>query len=207
MTAHIDDKIMIMSQLLHQPVREGKIREIRDSPAGAVYLVRWSDTGHEDLLPPGPDVVIKHRHGRGSGAVAAGTAPWLFHLRHPLEWRHSRDLERRQRIRDARLAQRAQDIIAGLGLNHTEFSIGGGRAIHVPEVVSVTAGPPVGLDIHTLPGHTPDDFAAHAPAIAYNLGVAEVRVVPLGPDRIRLELLPHDPLPRASVGEPATTSR
>jgi hypothetical protein len=56
--------------------------------------------------------------------------------------------------------------------------------------VSVLAGPPVGLEIRMLPGQMPADFAAHAPAIAYNLGVAEVRVVPLGPSLIRLELLP-----------------
>jgi len=90
------------------------------------------------------------------------------------------------------LAWRVQDIIAGLGLTQTDFSIAGGRSVHIPEVVSVAAGPPVGLHIRTLPGQTPDDFTAHAPAIAYNLGdlgVAQVRVVPLGPSLIRLDLL------------------
>ena len=48
----------------------------------------------------------------------------------------------------------------------------------------------MGLHIRTLPGQTPNNFAAHASAIAYNLGVAEVRVVPLGPSLIRLDLLP-----------------
>lgn len=38
----------------------------------------------------------------------------------------------------------------------------------------------VGLDIRMLLGQTPDDFTAQATAIAYNLGVAEVRVIPLG---------------------------
>jgi hypothetical protein len=91
---------------------------------------------------------------------------------------------------DQELAWRVQDIIAGLGLIQTDFSIAGGRIVHIPHVVSVAAGPPVGLHIRTLPGQTPDNFAAHAPAIAYNLGVAEVRVVPLGPSLIRLDLLP-----------------
>jgi hypothetical protein len=67
-------------------------------------------------------------------------------------------------------------------------------------VVSGVAGPPVGLNIRTLPGQTPDDFAAHAPAIAYNLGMAEIRVVPLGPSLIRLDLLPGTDL---AVGEAA----
>jgi hypothetical protein len=71
------------------------------------------------------------------------------------------------------------------------YSIGGGRGWHVPQVVSVVDGPPAALDIRTLPGQAPDDFVKHASAIAYNLGMAEVRVVPLGPSTIRLELLPE----------------
>jgi hypothetical protein len=94
-----------------------------------------------------------------------------------------------------------QDIIAGLGLTQMDFSIGGGRVVHIPKVVSMAAGPPVGLDIKILPGQSPEDFSAHERTIAYDLGVAEVRVVPLGPDRIRLELLPHDPQP----GHPPTS--
>jgi hypothetical protein len=116
-------------------------------------------------------------------------------LRHPLARRRARKLERtlqaREQARDQLLAGHVQDILLGRGLTQTAFSIGGGRNVRVPQVVSVLPGPPVGLDIRTLPGQTPDDFATHAPAIAYNLGVAEVRVVPLGPSLIRLELLPE----------------
>ena len=193
MTTQIGDEIMIMSQELHQPVRAGEIRGVYDDPDGVVYLVRWADTGHEELLRPGPDMVVKHRYGRGNGKAVAGVAPWLSRLRHPLEWRHSRDLERRQQVRDVQLARRVQDIIAGLGLTHTEFSIGGGRVIHVPAVVSVTAGSPLEVDIEILPGQSPEDFSVHERTIAYDLDVATVRVVPLGPDRIRLELVPHGP--------------
>lgn len=132
-------------------------------------------------------------------------------LRQPLAWRRARQLERTRQAGDQRLerirqadaqylertrqahdqilAWRMQDIFVGRGLTRPYYTIGGGRSLYIPQVVSVTAGPPVGLNIRTLPGQTPDDFAAHAPAIAYNLGVAEVRVVPLGPSRIRLELL------------------
>lgn len=92
---------------------------------------------------------------------------------------------------DHRLARRAQEVIVGLGLTQTDFSIAAGRIIRIPQVISVTAGPPVGLHIRTLPGQTPDDFAAHAPALAYNLGVPKVHVVPLGPSLIRLDLLPE----------------
>ena len=88
-----------------------------------------------------------------------------------------------------------EEIIAGLELTQSDFSIAGGRIFHIPQVISVDTGPPVGLDIRILPGQSPDDFSAHAAAIAYDLGMAEVRVVPLGPSAIRLELLPHDRLP------------
>jgi len=97
-------------------------------------------------------------------------------------------LQRRQ-PNDQRLASRVQDIIAGLGLTQVGYSVGGDRTMQIPQVVLETVGPPVALNIHTLPGQTPDDFSAIAPAIAYNLGVTEVRVIPLGPSLIRLELL------------------
>lgn len=106
--------------------------------------------------------------------------------------------ERARQKHDQVLARRVHDIIAGVGLIQSDYSIGGGRVVHVPEVVSVAAGPPVQLQIRILPGQTPDDFAAHARAIAYNLDTAEVRVVPLGPSLIRLDLLPGTGL---KVGE------
>lgn len=46
-----------------------------------------------------------------------------------------------------------------------------------------------------LLGQSPADFFAHAAAIAYDLGMSGVRVVPVDPSVIRLELLPHDRLP------------
>jgi hypothetical protein len=195
MTARVGDDIMITSQELHEPVREGQIREVRNDPGGVVYRVQWSDTGYESLLPHGPDVVIKYRHPRGTEAVTGGKTSWLSTLRHPLEWGHSRDLERRQQAGYERLARRVEEIIAGLGLTQSDFSIAAGRVFHVPQVISVDPGPPVGLDIRILPGQSPDDFSAHAAAIAYDLGMAEIRVVPLGLSVIRLELLPHDRLP------------
>jgi hypothetical protein len=95
----------------------------------------------------------------------------------------------RQRTQhDQQLAWRVQDILVGCGLSQAEYSIGGGRVLHSPHVVSVVPGPPVGLNIRMLPGQIPDDFAAHAQKIAYHLGVAKVRVITLGPFLIQLEL-------------------
>ena len=129
-------------------------------------------------------------------------APRLSLLRRPLAWCRVRQqkrrrqadawkLERARQENDQLLASRVQDIFIGCGLTQFGYSIGGSRILRAPQVVAVVAGPPVGLDILILPGQMPDHFAAHAPAIAYNLGVAEVRVVPRGrPSLIRLELLP-----------------
>ena len=81
MTARVGDEIMIIPQDLHEPVREGQIREVRNDLDGVVYLVQWSDTGHESMLPHGPNVVIKHRHTGGTEAVTGGETPWLSRLR------------------------------------------------------------------------------------------------------------------------------
>ena len=193
MTARVGDEIMITPHELHEPVREGKIREVRNESDGVVYLVQWSDTGYESLLPHGPDVVIRHRHHpHGDEAVTGGKTRWLSGLLHPLARAHDRELERRQQDGYEQLALRVEDIIVGLGLTLDDFSIAAGRVFHIPQVVSVDPGPPVGLDLRILPGQSPEDFSAHAAAIAYDLGMAEVRVVPLGPSVIRLVLLPHD---------------
>ncbi len=131
--------------------------------------------------------------------LLAGVMTWMFvHSTNTIiiddEKRTAWQPNRTPQEHNQTLAWRVQDIIAGLELTQSDFSIAGGRSVHIPEVVSVAAGPPVGLHIRTLPGQTPDNFAAHAPAIAYNLGVAEVRVVPLGPSLIRLDLLPRTDL-------------
>lgn len=192
MTARVGDEIIVTGRELHEPVREGEIREVRNESGGVVYLVQWSDTGYESLLPHGPDIVIKHRHPHGNEAVTGGKNRWLSSLLHPLARAHGRELERRQQDEYDQLALRVEDIIVGLGLTLDDFSIAAGRVFHIPQVISVDPGPPVGLDLRILPGQSPEDFSAHAPAIAYDLGMAEVRVVPLGPSVIRLVLLPHD---------------
>jgi hypothetical protein len=111
-----------------------------------------------------------------------------------LERRNARQLElKRQQMRqenDQRLAWHVEDIIAARGLTQPYYSVVGGRGLRVPHVVAVASGPPVRLDVRILPGQTLGDFVAQAPAIADNLGMADVRVVPLGPSLIRLELLP-----------------
>jgi len=117
-------------------------------------------------------------------------APLPSRRRYPLARRHARELECLRQEGTQRLVGRVQDIIVGLGLTQAGNSVAGGRTTIIPEVISVTERP-VGFDIRMLPGQIPDDFATHAKRIAYNLGVAEVRVIPLGPSLIRLILVPE----------------
>jgi hypothetical protein len=201
MTGRIGDEIMIIPRASNEPVREGEIREVRRDTGRVVYRVYWSDTRQESLLPHGPDVVIKHR--RRSGTEQAIADQWLSRLRHALERRRTRDEEQRHQAAYQRLAERVEEIIAGLGLIEDDFSISAGRIYHIPRVIAVHPGPPLAVDIHILPGQSPEDFSAQTTAIAYDLGMAEVHVVPLDPSEIRLELLPYEPHARQSPGESA----
>ena len=100
--------------------------------------------------------------------------------------------KQRERMRQEgtrRLAGRVQDILFGVGLTQADFSLGGGRTQHIPEVISV-AEKPMRFAIRTLPGQIPDDFVKAAPRIAYALDVAEVHVDELGPSLIQLRLVP-----------------
>jgi hypothetical protein len=63
-----------------------------------------------------------------------------------------------------------------------------GRAVHILQVLSISHGSPVSLDIRVLPCQTPEDLPAHASAMAYDLGVAQVRVVTLETPLIQLQL-------------------
>jgi hypothetical protein len=70
----------------------------------------------------------------------------------------ARRLARVRQALDQQLAWRVQDILVGCGLSQADYSIVGGRIFHIPHVVSVIRGPPVGLDICILPGQMCDDL-------------------------------------------------
>ncbi|HET9258206.1 MAG TPA: hypothetical protein VFO16_23825 [Pseudonocardiaceae bacterium] len=103
--------------------------------------------------------------------------------------RSARRPEHPHREHEQRFAWYVEDIIAACGLTRVDYSVAGDRAIRIPRVISVNPGPPVSVDVRILSGQLASDFATHAEAIAYDLEVSEVRVVPIGPSVIRLELL------------------
>ena len=111
--------------------------------------------------------------------------------RYPLARRHTKMLERMHQEATQRLVLRVEDILVGVGLTQPGNSVAGGRTTIIPEVVSV-AEEPMTFTVRTLPGQIPDDFVARAERIAYNLDVAEVQVVPLGPSLIQLILVPRE---------------
>lgn len=60
MLAKVGDRLVIHSRHVEGPVRDAEILEVRHPDGSPPYLVRWSDTGHESLVFPGPDAEIQH---------------------------------------------------------------------------------------------------------------------------------------------------
>lgn len=110
---------------------------------------------------------------------------WLLH---PVARRRMEHLARIYQAHNQILAWRVQDSLAEIGLTHLDYSIAGGRIVHIPEVISASAWPPMQVVIRMLPGQQAEDFKARAEAIARYLDVAEIKVIPLEHPPIRLEL-------------------
>ena len=51
MTAKVGDRIVVESETVGQPIREGEILEILEGEVGVRYRVRWED-GHETIFTP-----------------------------------------------------------------------------------------------------------------------------------------------------------
>ena len=60
MFAEVGDELIIRSSQLNGAVRDAEILEVRGADGGPPYLVRWSDTGHESLIFPGRDAMVRH---------------------------------------------------------------------------------------------------------------------------------------------------
>ena len=60
MNASVGDRIIIESRREGEPVRDGKILEVRTEDGTPPYEVEWSDNGHISLFFPGPDARLQH---------------------------------------------------------------------------------------------------------------------------------------------------
>lgn len=103
--------------------------------------------------------------------------------------------------RDQWLAWEVQEILVGCGLSQPGASTSGGPNSYSPKVVSLVRnnpevydpdvrGNPTTLTIRILPGQHPGKYAEYTATIAYNLGIETVKVRPIGPYLIRLDLWP-----------------
>jgi hypothetical protein len=63
MRASVGDRLVIASNRVGSPPRDGRIVEVRDPDGGPPYVVEWSDTGHRGVVFPGPDAHIEHAAG------------------------------------------------------------------------------------------------------------------------------------------------
>lgn len=67
MFAKVGDRLVIRGHVVDGPVRDAEILEVRHEDGSPPYLVRWSDTGHEALVFPGPDADVQHfEHAEGA---------------------------------------------------------------------------------------------------------------------------------------------
>jgi hypothetical protein len=60
MQASVGDRLIVHGAHLDDPTRDGEILEVRGENGEPPYVVRWSDTGHEGFIFPGPDATIQH---------------------------------------------------------------------------------------------------------------------------------------------------
>jgi hypothetical protein len=58
MHAKVGDRIVIGGHRAGQPDRGCEVLEVRHENGEPPYLVRWADTGNEDLFFPGPDASV-----------------------------------------------------------------------------------------------------------------------------------------------------
>lgn len=75
MRASVGDRIVVASNRIEGPVRDGRIVEVRHPDGSPPYVVEWSDTGERALVFPGPDAHVEHFVGEtGAGGPGAAEA-------------------------------------------------------------------------------------------------------------------------------------
>jgi hypothetical protein len=57
--AVVGDRLIVHSAHVGEAVRNAEIIETRGADGGPPFVVRWSDTGHEALVFPGPDAEVR----------------------------------------------------------------------------------------------------------------------------------------------------
>lgn len=68
MHASAGDRLVVRSHTIGGPIRDAEILQVRHADGSPPYVVRWSDTGHEALVFPGPDAEVHHFDGDSASA-------------------------------------------------------------------------------------------------------------------------------------------
>jgi hypothetical protein len=68
MQASVGDRIVTASGVVGGAVRDGVVVECPHDDGSPPYRVRWSDTGEESLVFPGPDTVVRPDDGAGESS-------------------------------------------------------------------------------------------------------------------------------------------
>ncbi|MGA8209150.1 MAG: DUF1918 domain-containing protein [Nocardioidaceae bacterium] len=61
MQAAVGDRLVVHSQHVDDPVRDGEIIEVHGQDGGPPFVVRWSDTGRTSLYVPSSDAEVQHQ--------------------------------------------------------------------------------------------------------------------------------------------------
>ncbi|MBU3060423.1 DUF1918 domain-containing protein [Nocardia sp. NEAU-G5] len=59
MQANVGDQLLVHSHTVGMPDHTGEVIEVRGADGAPPYIVRFDD-GHESLVFPGPDWVVRH---------------------------------------------------------------------------------------------------------------------------------------------------
>ena len=60
MQANVGDRIVVKGHHVGDHDVDCEVLEVRGSDGGPPYRVRWSDSGHEALVVPGPDAFVQN---------------------------------------------------------------------------------------------------------------------------------------------------
>lgn len=85
MKAAVGDRIVTASGVVGGATRDGVVVECPHGDGTPPYRVRWSDTGEETLVFPGPDTVVDHAEpvfapGGAGGAGGTRTLVWQVEI-------------------------------------------------------------------------------------------------------------------------------
>lgn len=72
MQAQVGDRIIVRTHRLGVAERNGEIVEVHGEGGAPPYVVRWSESGHEGLFFPGPDVLVARTERPGRGRRGRG---------------------------------------------------------------------------------------------------------------------------------------